>query len=274
MSLFTPDGGFVRSWRPYLPGSEDESLVSVAGALEDGTLLLSPRMRMKSVDRYPSLLPLLRFKSDADVVDTLAVLSTRNQILAIRYRDWISFTYQPFADGTLWNVSSSGDAIVLVNRAAASQSVGSYFQVTKLTSDGDTVFTRRFGYGPKRISKSEVNVIVSSLSESRARRFPSEDAANHAVLEALYLPEYHPPVTGALVGRDGTIWLRREMIASTDSVLWLVLDGAGNSLGEVQLSAGTRVAEADRLFVWGIETTSLGVPYVVRYRLVASRGNR
>lgn len=267
LSLFTSEGEFIRSRRIYWPGDADETLLSVVGAPGEGTLLVIPRITLPPDDSYPRWLPILRLGSDAEAIDTPAILSLRNQFLKIQHRGGHSFRNQPFADGTLWDVAANGESVVLVEHEPVDRSAESEFQVTKLTSSGDTVFTRRFSYKPRRFSQSEINATVSSVSESLGRWFPSEGAARKAVRSALYLPIYHRPATAVILGRDGTIWLREETTPDSDSVLWTVLDGTGNRIGELQLPTGTRVLEADSEFVWGSETTSLGVPYVVRFRL-------
>ena len=267
LSLFTPDGQFITARNTYwAPGGQDVP-VSVHALLADGTLLGMPRGKPGPGDSYPSRVPLLRLAADADVVDTLAVLSNENSVLDIRYRGARYFRDQPFADGDLWGISTDGGAIVIVHRSAARHGGELQFQVTRLTAGGDTIFRKRYGYQRDRVADHEIESAISTISSRLVRMFPSEDAAKRAVQAALYIPAYRPPVTAVVAGRDGTTWLRRDVRVDSDCVVWMALDERGNAIGEIQLNTGIRILEADREFIWGTGTTSLGTPYVVRYRL-------
>lgn len=97
---------------------------------------------------------------------------------------------------------------------------------------------------------------------------PTPARAEELARESLYLPAYHPPVSQLLLGRDGSMWLKREG-HSADSVDWLVLSPQGEVVGTVTtpLTLSIQAAEMER--VWGMETDELDVPYLVRYAIVS-----
>jgi hypothetical protein len=74
-----------------------------------------------------------------------------------------------------------------------------------------------------------------------------------------------------VLGRDGTIWLRREELRQ-DSIEWQVLDSAGGKLATLALPASFSVMRAQRDRIWGIELDSLDVPYVRVYEISRTGG--
>lgn len=94
--------------------------------------------------------------------------------------------------------------------------------------------------------------------------------AERILRERIYTPRFLPPVTGLVVGRDGTIWLRREERGESD-VDWLILAADGEPLGLAATPAGFNGMAADRSAIWGMELDFLDVPYIVKYRIAAQR---
>ncbi len=84
------------------------------------------------------------------------------------------------------------------------------------------------------------------------------------------MPEFHPPVTSVLVGRNGSAWLRGEHVG-TPQTTWRILSPEGALRGVVELPARFSPLLADGDRVWGREIGALDVPYIVRYRLTAER---
>ena len=88
-----------------------------------------------------------------------------------------------------------------------------------------------------------------------------------AVQEAMPLREYLPPVSLAVVRRDGSIWMRREDV-SPDSWRWTVLSADGTARGTFALPRRATVHWTDGERIWVVELDDFDVPWVVRYRLV------
>jgi hypothetical protein len=103
-----------------------------------------------------------------------------------------------------------------------------------LNPAGDTLTERRYPYRPIRLTREAVDNAVR-LPDARFRdRFPSEEAALEAIREALFIPPYHPPVSG---------------------------------IGRVETLPDVRIVHADRDRVWAVVQDEWEVPYVVRYRI-------
>lgn len=99
--------------------------------------------------------------------------------------------------------------------------------------------------------------------------FASRAEAIAQVGDSLFLPSYLPSVTGALIGSQGAIWLRRPSTAP-DSVLWTVLTSEGAVVRTVVAPAKlTLLAVADSV-AWGVEPDPPQGTILARYRLVPS----
>jgi hypothetical protein len=79
------------------------------------------------------------------------------------------------------------------------------------------------------------------------------------------VPAFFPPVSAAVVGRDGTIWLRGPE-AGGRTVEWTVLTPDGEPRARVRLPAASQVRHAAHDHLWAVEHDADGVPFVVRYR--------
>ena len=215
---------------------------------------------------------LLRLDSAAKVIDTLATYSVENTSWEVTDPDdpraMRSYQSQPFSDTEMVTVSNSLPLIVSVDRRVPGQQEGATFAVTSVDFVGDTVFSREFSYTPIPLEQ----VLIDSLVEARAARvagsrFGSTSTADRAAVWArssLYTPQFHPPVSQLLVGRDGSLWLSAERVGGP-TIKWRIISPEGDAVGVVELPTRFRpiLVEANR--VWGSWYDELDVPYIVRY---------
>ena len=214
----------------------------------------------------------LRTDTTGQVLDTIARYSLANTTLAVADPEspngFGMYTQQPFSDAELVHVSSTGPEIVRVDRSIRDGANPPSFRVTKLTFTGDTIFSREFAYEPRPLDRTMVDSIVRGIGEMFAARprpgAPTPARAEALAREAIYAPAIHPPVSELVVGRDGSIWLRREDTGG-EWVDWLVLSAEGEPVGIVAAPERLRVLAAERDRIWGMETDDLDVPYLVRY---------
>jgi hypothetical protein len=212
---------------------------------------------------------LLRLDSAGAVQDTIASYSVENSSWEISDPDnprgprW--YTRQPFSDTELVRVSDHAPLVVRVEREVPADPGSATYRVTARTFEGDTVFSRAIGYTPIPLS----DALVDSLVTTRSAGFPGVTASRAALLarQSLYIPEFHPPVSDVVVGRDGSVWLRGEDLGAS-TVEWRVLSPDGEPLGVVGLPVDLRIMLADQSRAWGTEYDELDVPYIVRYRIV------
>jgi hypothetical protein len=273
-SYFSLDGELLRNFNiPIDVGRTlEERPPRPDGLLSDGSIIASPpRWSRLVADGTITEHVALRMDEAGNVGDTLLVSPLANTILEIGEPDgrrrFASYRLQPFSDTEIAAISEYELATVRIDRKAAGNDQPTTFRVTKLTLEGDTVFSREFAYVPQRLEDALVDSIIHSIGESfelrSSPRAPTPARAEIMARDALYRPAFHPPVTALVFGKDGTLWLRREMLGET-TVDWMILSHQGNPIGIVALPSGLQVRVANRGTVWGWETDELDVPYIVR----------
>ncbi len=175
----------------------------------------------------------------------------------------------------MWTIAPDGSSIVLVNRRSAVQEVGATFEVIKLSPAGDTLFAHEYDYralGTPAESLDSAVTLYEGIAE-RLGAFGNATEARDSIRAAAYLPKYRTPITRIVAGRDGTVWLRREL-TRPDSVEWNVIGPEGEMEATLTLPRSLTVYQAQRDMIWGTAggvRSSMGVwvvrPVVVRYRV-------
>lgn len=117
--------------------------------------------------------------------------------------------------------------------------------------------------GRDRVRDVRERVIQRGIPEAQAPSVPSVDE----VRARAYLPDYFPPIRDVRLGLDGTVWLQRSQGLTLGA--WVALDREGTPLFQVRLPEGVRLRQASREALWGTVSDDLGVPYVIRWNLVA-----
>ncbi|MDP1861915.1 MAG: hypothetical protein Q8K82_24865 [Gemmatimonadaceae bacterium] len=105
---------------------------------------------------------------------------------------------------------------------------------------------------------------TAGIQAKHAKRFPRE-----VITRALYVPTYRAPVTEALAGDDGTLWLRWDPVTSSD--LYSVLGVDGRIVAHVHASSRVRLRWVSRTTAWGEERDEDDVPTLVRYRVTSAK---
>ncbi|HEX7241808.1 MAG TPA: 6-bladed beta-propeller [Longimicrobiaceae bacterium] len=274
ISLFRPDGRFVRSLTFVRAGPLTGGRPNVPGdLLADGSVLGSWRAYLSVLAAGPVSEPLVRFTPRGEPIGVLARVERRNEFVQLRSGNSRTYFAQPFADSPMWAVAPDGSALVVVTRDAATSGGQARFTVRKVHFSGRTAFARAYRYVPKPLPSAAVERVVDEhvggLSNARFRT-PPEGAARRSIRRALYLPKHLTPVTGLVLGRDGTIWLRREE-DGRPTVGWIVLDPAGNVVARLSLPAKLDVRYADRTQLWGVELDEMDVPTLARFRVAPVR---
>jgi hypothetical protein len=275
ISFFDRDGTFLSSLRTnWPPPGGDFTRIFPLTLLADGSVLatMSFRSAAQANGRVQSV-PYLRLDREGRVTDTLVWASLRNSLLAILDPDNPAlglFGSQPFGDSPLVRAAPDGSGLVLVERWAAEDADRAHFTVTRIDPSGKVLFSKQYRYRarpmPKAVSDSVFEATVVNVLPGIGRFVSSRAQAEARVREALYLPSHLPPITGAVIGQDGTIWLRREDLGN-ESVEWLVLGEDGAVLGALRAPRGLQILRAERGSIWGVEQDELDVPYVVKYRV-------
>lgn len=104
---------------------------------------------------------------------------------------------------------------------------------------------------------------------------PPEAELERAAREALFIPDFYPPVSELIPGRDGTLWIRREATWDADDTdTWQILGPRGDLLRTLTSPKTIgRIMAVDARGFWAVERGELDVPYVVRYSLGGPTGS-
>ena len=177
------------------------------------------------------------------------------------------------------------DGRIRIDRPLARTATGGVFRVAHLGFSDDTIYARTFRYTPVPYQEEQLDrlagaaarpfagpvlVLIQPGETRRMLRRQQDSAGAHAAIRrAMRYPEFQLPVGGAShLGSDGSLWLRREDTGA-DTFRWIVLGVDGLPVGEVHLPReGFSIAWSDSETLWAIEPDQLGVPWLVRYRIV------
>lgn len=159
-------------------------------------------------------------------IDTL--LDLARPYRSLRFREpqgGLRVGAQPFDDGPLIAVSRDHARFLMVRRPVDS---APRFHVQVWNDVGRIVLRTDVEYNPIRLTPSEVRAAIQLLA--RSPNPPGELEAE--IRRELFTPEHYPPVTSAFFWPDGSIVLRREMIAGRRA-RYLVLDERGDERFEL-----------------------------------------
>ena len=214
-------------------------------------------------------MPLVALDTAGTVRDTLAMLAwaVRVAITDGALDDGVFYRRHPLDRGDTWQFTPDGSGAVIVQRRSWTGAGPAEYGVTRVTSEGDTLFHRRMAYEPLPVPNGyydrDIEESLNLPIVADRREFAG------ALREFLERVRYFPPVTNVQVGSDDTIW-----IAGPDEGgerTWLVLDPTGATIGRFRLPAASRVSDANRTEAWVVEKDALDIPYVARYEIVLDR---
>ena len=220
---------------------------------------------------------ILRLSRELEVKDTILIYDVKNSTLELtdksNPRGRGSYGIQPLSDAPVVAPQRDGSGIWIVERPVAAGRQGR-FNLLKVNMAGDTVLRRAYTYAPRAVTRAQVDAILNDILPQSLRSprpdmapvFQTRAAAEKAAREVMYLPKYHPPVTEAIPGSDGRLWLRREDLRQPN-VEWNVFSEKGTLVATFALPRKTVVRAAERNTLWAEEHDDMDVTYLVRYRL-------
>ncbi|MCA1790722.1 MAG: hypothetical protein LC667_12950 [Thioalkalivibrio sp.] len=233
-------------------------------ALSDGTFLVVPR----SVGNTGAGITMFKWDARTDSLWPIAVI--RGDVAyAEGTGEVISASIEkPVHGRTIWDVSPSGERVVLIHRPVPTSDAPQEFQVILLDAAGDTVFDRSYPYRPVRVERKRAEAAINARFDDLATQFSERLPISRTKLREelqgwLEIPKYQSPVDQVVLGRDGTIWLRRGSYGE-EVAPWVILDYKGNVVGETRLNAAADLWQASQRVVWITELGELDVPYARR----------
>lgn len=251
VSVFGDDSVFRRSIRVPVTG---QGLL-----LASGDLAIVPPL-MYTVAGGPERETVI-WRMSGGRLDTLTVVARPYRTLRYAVAGNMVVGRQPLDDGPLFSSSPNGRGFIYVDRGAdlAQKHV---FGVRVLDARANVVFDRRFSFRPRRVSSRQIDSAVDYLAQG-----PSDSPAGRAAIrKALYVPQYLPTVSQALLGADGTVWLRREDDGAA-TVRWTRISAKGDITGDVTLPSGFSPLFGRRDALLGTTLSADGVPQIERYEI-------
>ena len=255
---------------PPLVGADPVALLANGMILAGGNVVgraMSNSLGVGGVRTVPVLLMTRAGKVVRQVAEIdLQVMHVAARILRDG-RPGTLFLQQPFNDDPLVQAGHDGKSFVIVERRPRSMWIADEFSVTKMTGEGDTIFSKRFRYTPHRIDDAAFDQAFEAMVRRSQPGNAKIDFVDADVRKRMYRPEALAPVQAVRIASDGTIWLRRESEPTRKSVSYMVLGPDGKEIAEVLLPEEEQVMDASSSILWVSSTSSDGAPVVISYRI-------
>jgi len=268
ISYFSREGELLRSTNVSPPPVSPPFFPSMPFAVfPDGSMAIGTafpaNIPAESLRRVPQLL----LDRSGEVLDTVAWIAYERTGRRAPYEGRPLGVGSPLSDDAFAMFSGDGARIATIDRTVAPGSGAASFGITTTDGAGDTIYSRRYEYVPTSIEAAVIDSIVVERAGIVSGAFADSGEAQTFVRSTMFLPAYFPPVSSAHFSTDGELWVRREEISGRDQT-WMVLDEGGEPVASATLPESLQVMVIRGEAMWGVEIDSLGVPYVVRYRIV------
>jgi hypothetical protein len=227
----------------------------------DATMLIRPAI---GPINGTAPVPIYRTSSSGVVLDTAVVLQQSVGLAAVPHPSEPGRSIiidNPFAAGQWAAVSVDGRRIAIVGPDFAPNAFTIHLRV--MGGRGEPVLDRRYPFAREPIPAREVDSVVSAT----VARVPGLTAAT--VRQAMQVPLGRQPVTGLLVDRDGSVWIRGPGVAS--GVTWTIVSPGGELAFTVREPRGARLVALDR-GLWAVVRDASDVESLVRYSSDGSTG--
>lgn len=270
-NLFTPDGGFLRTFN-YANVTAAGKPVSVLAPIGRSRFIGTYFMRGEALaNGHLRGAPLMVLGPSGEDLDTAVVLHLRDEVLRIEAPSGRQvFTTHPYRNSTAWALSPKGGRIVVVDAPIPKRSLEGRMVISVIDAlSGDTTSTHIHSYRPengtKQMFENVVNGQALRLVSGRRAALANESLARRVVRQALEEPMFLPTANEVIVGEDGSMWIRRED-ARSGPVRWSIFDENGVLRFHTRLPRAMEVHTVTMKSLWGVEHGS-GFPQVVRLEI-------
>jgi hypothetical protein len=237
------------------------------GLLGDSTIVHYPSVTPAQLPAAGSAMPILLAMPDGRRADTVAMLNPDQQhFCVVGDRNGgraASCSGQPITAENFVTIGENGTRLLLLLQAARGVKGGGAI-VRVLRPDGRVVFERALSFAVRAVTNQEWDSVLTVWSRSFSQDvWSTERLARRGLSKVLRKPVNHPMVDQAVLGRDGTVWIR-EARPAKDGHRWHILNPDGTTLGVVTLPSKLRVLDADRTQCLGVMADADGVESLVR----------
>lgn len=176
------------------------------------------------------------------------------------------FTRQPFLHPTMSATADDARAVVLVTTAMTSGRETERVRAVKVSVRGDTLWRVALSYRGRPLRPADIKHVVDSIVRSATKMRGTVLVPNRQMIEdSILLPRFWPPVSGLVVGADGTIWLQQGIADARDNRYWR-LSPTRTYEATVSLPLGFVLKNATRDYAWGWRLDRDGLPVIERFK--------
>ncbi len=237
--------------RPSSPARNTRFFAPTA-ILRDSAALFVPSATAGPVALPPgaadAVVPILLQQPRQNRYDTLALIRPVRSVMVLVGDRGASVSSQPLVGTDFARTGVDGQHILLVLQSSPTVPDGRV-RVEVRTARGDLVFGSDLGLRGQEVTSREWDALFARyVASNTGETWSTRALATAGLRAALRRPRYLPVIADAVLGHDGTIWLRKHGQRGRDAE-WLVLSSAGAVQGSIVLPAATRVLEvtADRV---------------------------
>ncbi len=247
VSVFTPDGAFVRSFTVDFA----QGVPVLVGRFADGSFLATRAFTFvpSEIDEVvPDSQPVYHFAADG------ALMDSTGRWLAT---EW----YVHGTGGQTWAVSLPFGRRMVVAVAPAGFYVGSSGQYEVEWRDPAGTLRRilRITASPRPVTGDD----WERAKAERMRNVPDQvRPRQERMLAELPVPSTRPAFGALQTDPDGNLWVAHSVISADDPQPWTVFDSTGTMLGLVTTPAGLSVREIGRDYILGVARDELDVQHV------------
>jgi hypothetical protein len=279
LSFFSLAGEFLNSVRWTSPLIRDgrasymETVPQVI--LPDGSALLVPGMIVGGMMSEPgprtstNQTLFLRIAQNAEGADTVALVDAEYRSTSVTLEGTMQRISCPFQGFPLGELMLDGSGVVIVHRPVATGIQPADFEILIVDPRGDTIVSRSIEYDPIPFPETLVAEAIAQLRSQRLDRDQPAPTAGQVrrawdQIDCSLLALV--PVTELVPTQDGLIWLRREAVPG-DSMVWSVVDGLGQMVGQVGLPSDEAVVASNGETLVTLRLDEFDVPYLKRYAI-------
>ncbi len=258
---------FWRDRRKY-PLFSDMAWLAMYG---DGTMLVEPSqsrtlLDTPGYDRSQKLL--VRVDRDGRIVRTVARVPEMDGRMVLRSGAERRTVTVPGYARTFWKASTDGERVAVLTPSPKDSGA---FQVTMLSSWGDTVFSKRYVVDAARAAKSAMDGFLASIKPFG--RYTAEQIRDTV---AKQISAFSSPVLALHVGLDHSTWVRvRRPASDPRQSEWFVIDEKGAPVGNAFFALTFRPTALSVDRIWTVERDRVQqTSTIVRLRRADATGVR